>query len=59
MKKAAQAYIIALGVNDLLGLKQELGSVQDIFCNNADSDGTKRKTILCRKLTVEQERQNF
>lgn len=41
VKKAAQAYIIALGVNDLLGLKQELGSVEDIdpehYENNRDS----------------------
>ena len=29
-KYAAQCYIIALGVNDLLGQKQELGSPDDI-----------------------------
>ena len=28
--KLCQAYIIALGVNDLFGLKQELGSIADI-----------------------------
>ncbi len=28
--KACQAYIIALGVNDLFGMNQEIGTVQDI-----------------------------
>lgn len=41
MKKAAQAYIVALGVNDLLGFNQEVGSVHDIdlnhYVNNRDS----------------------
>lgn len=31
---AAQAYVIALGVNDLFGAKQEIGSVEDIDRNN-------------------------
>ncbi len=32
--KLCQAYIIALGVNDLFGNKQELGTVDDITLNN-------------------------
>ena len=32
--KACQAYIIALGVNDLLGQKQELGSLEDVDFKN-------------------------
>ncbi len=33
-EKLCQAYIIALGVNDLLGLRQEIGSVSDININD-------------------------
>ena len=33
-KYAAQAYIIALGINDLLGQKQEVGSVADVDWSN-------------------------
>ena len=32
--KIASCYIIALGVNDLLGLKQPLGDITDIDVNN-------------------------
>lgn len=39
--KLCQAYIIALGVNDLMGMKQELGTVGDIndgdYTKNADT----------------------
>ncbi len=38
-EKAAQAYIIALGVNDLYGLNQEVGSVADV----CDEDHKKNK----------------
>ena len=36
--KKATAYIIALGVNDLLGLKMPLGSIQDIDLKNPDNN---------------------
>ena len=36
--KAAQAYIMALGVNDLFGLKQELGSAADIDLSNPENN---------------------
>lgn len=36
--KAAQAYIIALGVNDLFGYKQEVGSVEDIDLNDSNNN---------------------
>ncbi len=36
--KKATAYIIALGVNDLLGLKQPLGSVSDIDLENLENN---------------------
>lgn len=39
-KKAAQAYIIALGVNDLIGQKQPLGKIGDMWDGNPDSDTT-------------------
>ena len=35
--KACQAYIIALGVNDLFGLKQPVGEMSDICDENADT----------------------
>ncbi len=34
--KAAQAYIFALGVNDLFGLRQELGTADDVDLENPD-----------------------
>lgn len=40
--KAAQCYIIALGVNDLFGLNQEIGSVADI-----DRDWHMNKATFC------------
>ncbi len=36
--KSAQAYIMALGVNDLLGLKMELGSAEDIDLENPENN---------------------
>lgn len=36
--KLCQAYIIALGVNDLCGQKQELGSVNDVDLNNYNNN---------------------
>ena len=36
--KAAQAYIFALGVNDLFGLRQELGSADDIDLENGENN---------------------
>lgn len=33
-KYASQAYIIALGVNDLLGMQQDVGSVDDVDFND-------------------------
>lgn len=36
-KYAAQCYIIALGVNDLFGLKQEVGNCDDIAAENKDT----------------------
>ena len=36
--KKATAYIIALGVNDLLGFKQPLGDVSDIDINNPENN---------------------
>lgn len=36
--KAAQAYIIALGVNDLLGMRQEVGSCADIDINDYNNN---------------------
>ena len=41
--KAAQAYIIALGVNDLLNLKHPLGSLDDI----CDEDPSKNADTFC------------
>ena len=37
-EKAAQAYIIALGCNDLFGLKQEVGSAADIDFENPENN---------------------
>lgn len=39
-KYASQAYIIALGVNDLFGLKQPVGSVCDIHFDDPDKNNT-------------------
>lgn len=36
--KAAQAYVFALGVNDLFGLRQELGSVSDVDPENPENN---------------------
>ncbi|MBR4204738.1 MAG: SGNH/GDSL hydrolase family protein [Clostridia bacterium] len=36
--KAAQAYVIALGCNDLFGLKQELGTADDIDLENPENN---------------------
>ena len=36
--KAAKAYIIALGVNDLFGWKQEVGTIDDIDLNNYNNN---------------------
>ena len=36
--KIASCYIIALGVNDLLGLKQPLGDITDIDVNNPENN---------------------
>lgn len=41
--KAAQAYVIALGVNDLYGKHLELGSIEDIHPNEPEKNG---KTFL-------------
>ncbi len=38
--KACQAYIIALGVNDLMGQNQEVGSIDDIDLENWDNNKT-------------------
>ena len=40
-EKACQAYIIALGRNDLIGRKQELGSIEDVY-----DDYTKNKNTF-------------
>lgn len=37
-EKASQAYIIALGCNDLFGLRQEVGSVDDIDLENPENN---------------------
>lgn len=36
--KAAQAYVFALGVNDLFGLRQELGSAADVDVENPENN---------------------
>lgn len=40
VSKAAQAYIIALGVNDVINHKQPVGTVDDLWDGNPDSDST-------------------
>lgn len=47
VKKAAQAYIIALGVNDLINRKFELGKLGDTWDGNVAVDMAQDKTTFC------------
>ena len=60
---AAQAYIVGLGVNDLLGRGQELGSVEDVcledYTKNADTYAGHYAAILQRYREISPEAKFF
>ena len=47
VKKAAQAYIIALGVNDIINQKQEIGKLGDMWDGDLTVEPADDKTTFC------------